>query len=347
MASIIGHLEEDHLTLRRRLSAAPELVQPVMEAQTQLNRLKGLMHNMFSSRSFLDRTEETTEKLPEDTSSAGRCEGSQYESSRLGSGELVGKVGDESTRVSGLDTVRHESTRIQDDFRPPYTPRHRRFRREDAMENFSPIVLTEAARQVLKEHNSKEELEMAENEQSMERKARQRLSQPEYFTLVTLEDTEKDQTEETLVQSTDTFSCTTSDRPSVSSSLSESSDPSLSRLGLNDLSCRLGGTGLYISRDNGLDITERLDEEEEDEDEEQEDGIKEEKRDSKYEDTVEELERLMVKLSTVFDSFRNPNNEETEKLPDHGGSREGIFGLVSDINKDLCSMLANSKESHI
>ena len=39
MTSIIGHLEEDHRALQDRLSAAPDLVQPVLEAQVQ--RLPG------------------------------------------------------------------------------------------------------------------------------------------------------------------------------------------------------------------------------------------------------------------------------------------------------------------
>ena len=106
----------------------------------------------------------------------------------------------------------------------------------------------------------------------------------------------------------------------------------LFRLGLSELSCRLGGTGLYISRDNGLDITDKLGE----------NG--DERRDSRYDDTVDELEKLMVRLSDAFDSFRNPKPRKKSLLEE---GDEGIFGLVTDINNDFCAMLASSKESQI
>ena len=51
----------------------------------------------------------------------------------------------------------------------------------------------------------------------------------------------------------------------------------------------------------------------------------------------------MVRLSDVFDSFRNPKPKRKGLFEDD----EGIFGLVTDINNDFCAMLANSKESQI
>ena len=51
MASITGHIENDHRRLERQLStASPALVQPVLEAQGQLNRLKDQMNNIFASQ---------------------------------------------------------------------------------------------------------------------------------------------------------------------------------------------------------------------------------------------------------------------------------------------------------
>ena len=82
-----------------------------------------------------------------------------------------------------------------------------------------------------------------------------------------------------------------------------------------------------------MDITDRLDENED------------ERRDSRYEDTVDELEKLMVRLSDVFDSFRNPKPKRKGLFEEQDD--EGIFGLVTDINNDFCAMLASSKESQI
>ena len=104
-------------------------------------------------------------------------------------------------------------------------------------------------------------------------------------------------------------------------------------MGLSDLSCRLGGTGLYISRDNGLDVTGRL---------EGEDG----RRDSRYNETVDELEKLMVKLSDVFDSFRLSPKAARKGLFEERED-QGIFDAVTDINADFCALLAGSKESRI
>merc|ERR1712173_356371 len=92
-----------------------------------------------------------------------------------------------------------------------------------------------------------------------------------------------------------TFNCISSDSPN------SIDDPSLTKYNLSDLSHRLGGTGLYISRDNGLDITEQLDD-------------KNDKSDSRYADTVDELEKLMLRLSTVFNTFRDPTVERAVRV---------------------------------
>ena len=122
-----------------------------------------------------------------------------------------------------------------------------------------------------------------------------------------------------------TFNCISA----VSPSSTGADDPSLTKYNLSDLSHRMGGTGLYISRDNGLDITDQLDD-------------KNDNSDSRYADTVDELEKLMLRLSSVFDTFRDPNGGK-----DHIGENEAIFGLVNGINEDLYGVLAKSKESRI
>ena len=168
MASIIGHLEEDHRALQDRLSAAPELVQPVLEAQSQLTRLKDLMTNMFASRNFLDQ------QSPELASSPLANPVTRHESTRFGSHDL-GARGVE--RPGGI-VKQHESTRIGGEM-APCTPRHRRFRAaEEGWDLCSPIVYAEAAKIESQEEESEEGLELEDT---------RRTSNPEYLTLVRVE----------------------------------------------------------------------------------------------------------------------------------------------------------------
>ena len=87
-----------------------------------------------------------------------------------------------------------------------------------------------------------------------------RSSNPEYLTLVRVEEEEEETEEVGPGQEGITFSCLSRTEKSreMEELKEEDKEDSFSRLGLSDLSCRLGGTGLYISRDNGLDITDRL-----------------------------------------------------------------------------------------
>ena len=103
---------------------------------------------------------------------------------------------------------------------------------------------------------------------------------------------------------------------------------------MSDLSKRLGGTNLYISRDNGLDITEQLEDKLNPDVEEVNDT-------TKYAETMEELEQLMVKLSDVFQTFREPTTSMKQKEED------SLFGLVNGINDEIYGFLSKSKESCI
>jgi hypothetical protein len=185
---------------------------------------------------------------------------------------------------------RHESTRIGGEG-PPCTPRHRRFRDlEHAWDHFSPIVYAEVGRKGEEREEWEAEVDGVK-----------RISNPEYLTLVRVEEEEEE--EVTGAQTGVTFTCLSREDAAESSDPFDSTgeEGSLTRLGLTDLSCRLGGTGLCVSRDNGLDLTGRLAEGE---------GEEADRRGSRYDDTVEELEQLMVRLATVFDSFRTPEEEE-------------------------------------
>ena len=86
-----------------------------------------------------------------------------------------------------------------------------------------------------------------------------RSSNSEYLTLVRVEEEEEETEEVGPGQEGITFSCLSrTEKSREMKEPKEEEEDSFSRLGLSDLSCRLGGTGLYISRDNGLDITDRL-----------------------------------------------------------------------------------------
>ena len=208
MTSIIGHLEEDHRALQDRLSAAPELVQPVLEAQSQLTRLKDLMANMFASRNFLDQ------QSPEKASSPLSNPVNRHESTRFGSRDL------EARGVERPGIVKHESTRIAAEI-PPCTPRHRRFRAAEAegWDLCSPIVYPEAARL--------DNQEVEEEEEELE--CTKRTSNPEYLTLVRVENETDEAVEQednpkrgeaNLSQPGVTFTCLSSSEKEP-----ESSDP--------------------------------------------------------------------------------------------------------------------------
>ena len=125
----------------------------------------------------------------------------------------------------------------------------RRFRAAEPWESCSPIVYSEVAR---RGQEQEEEVIVSEEKRS---------SNPEYLTLVRVEEEEEETEEVGPGQAGITFSClsrTEKSREMEELEPEEEEEDSFSRLGLSDLSCRLGGTGLYISRDNGLDITDRL-----------------------------------------------------------------------------------------
>ena len=217
MTSIIGHLEEDHRALQDRLSAAPELVQPVLEAQSQLTRLKDLMTNMFASRNYLDQS-------PEKASSPVANPVTRHESTRFGSHDL------EARGVERPGIVKHESTRIGSEM-APCTPRHRRFRAAEGWDLCSPIVYAEAARM---ENQEEEEIEEGSELEDVKRS-----SNPEYLTLVrveneTVEAVEEDSCEREANQSHPgvTFTCLSSSEkePEASDPFQSTEDP------LNNLS---------------------------------------------------------------------------------------------------------------
>lgn len=296
MASIIGHIEEDHKKLQSRLEAAsPDLVQPVIEAQVQLNRLKDLMQNIFGSKTFLNEPEK--DGRDHNTFRVHPIEEDDDHVYELTDNKEY--FDDQRQTVHENDEQKPaESTRLEM-FKNIQTPRVKF--RGDNLDNFSPITSFPRIKE--------EEIRI---ESSFTGSNNSDLFLPEKCT-------------EPVDNPVITFNCISADSPSLASA----DDPSLTKYNLSDLSHRMGGTGLYISRDNGLDITDQL-----------EDKI--DNSDSRYADTVDELEKLMVRLSSVFDTFRDPNAGKGLV-----GESEAIFGLVNGINEDLYGVLAKSKESAI
>ena len=201
MASIIGHLEEDHRALQDRLQAAPDLVQPVIEAQTQLTRLKGLMANLFASRNYLDGSPEKAAVSPLVSPLVHPV--SRHESTRVGSRHLAARG------VDRPGMTRHESTRIGGELAPA-TPRHRRFRAEEPWDNCSPIVYAEVARK-----DVEEELEDVRRD-----------SNPEYLTLVRVDEEEESEVKaEAELQTGVTFTCLSATEREEESADPDATDP--------------------------------------------------------------------------------------------------------------------------
>ena len=181
-----------------------------------------------------------------------------------------------------------------------------------------------------------------------------------------------------------TFNCLSPDENKTDDNEDDDEDAeaSLTQYQLSDLSRRLGGTQLYISRDTGLDLTQQLEAATGDQDT------------SKYAETMEELEQLMARLEDVFQSFRyrriltiwqlmncaivrelvwildllawhkdafnlyihtycfrEPSLKgvdiTTIGVKDDNAAKDDLYGLVNGVNEDLYGYLSKSKESRI
>ena len=259
-----------------------DLVKPVIDAQTQLNRLKDLMQSLFRSQYFLDESHKKEDK---------------YEPSLI----------DIDADSVVLEKSLHPKP---EDIDLEYTYAHI---------NKNDDKPTESTR-----------LEMFKNIQTPRSKVEPfNLDFFSPITSVIKNQMEEDHSEIVEDVPTVTFNCL-----SPTENVVDNQDPSLTKYNLSDLSRRLGGTNLYISRDNGLDITDQLEEKADPEVEIVNDT-------TKYAETMEELEQLMVKLSDVFQTFREPTNSIKQKEED------SLFGLVNGINDEIYGFLSKSKESCI
>merc|ERR1719195_1334534 len=315
MTSILGHLEEDHKQLQARLEdGGDDLSRPVQDAQNQLGRLKDLMTSMFRSQNFLNDGpgphEDADGNDGEHSHLRPKPEEIDLEYTYAG----LHKTNTESTRLDAsprdcdLAPPPSESTRLMVGLTP--RPGHRLGHLN--LDIFSPIT------SVVRSQLEQEERETADTQGVMD-------IQPA---------TDSDETPTPTI----TFNCLSPDENKTDADDNDDAEASLTQYQLSDLSRRLGGTQLYISRDTGLDLTQQLEAGTGDQDT------------SKYAETMEELEQLMARLEDVFQSFREPSLKGVDMtigVKEDNAAKDDLYGLVNGVNEDLYGYLSKSKESRI
>ena len=254
--SIIGHLERDEQKLYEKLRDSPELAEPIIEAQAQLNRLKDLMFNIFGRRTSPPH-EVLQLTFPEDKSTSPPAANT---SSFLSSTTHQRRP---SLRIEESMTHPSESTRLDDGRRNERSSTRplANFRLGQPQQVFSPI----SAPFVAHPHRRRPEDHEVDKEN-------------------------------------DSPSATIGSRREEEDSMTDvgrddgglTYDRSLTRFSLSDLSRRLGGTGLCYSRDDLLEITERL---QGNNSSSAPSGRRRKEGASTIADTADELEKLMLSLS--------------------------------------------------
>lgn len=263
--SIIGHLERDERKLVEKLRDSPDLAEPIIEAQAQLNRLKSLMCNIFgrSTGAAVEIRQDGHRKEPRVRAVAAEASGTlQLEMTKFEERPFA------SFRGTGerptLDETRpppSESTRLdgmaEGVGRDQWTPRPAA---NFGQHLFSPIAHLDGGNGVI-------QLDGGDPTPFSRRTGSASGAQPD----VPEDDDDDDAEEEAAVRNGGL-----------------SYERSLTRWSLSDLSRRLGGTGLCYSRDSLLQITEELQ------------GGAERSNGNSYGDTAEELEKLMLSLSGMY-----------------------------------------------
>jgi len=372
MVSILGHLEDDHAALVDRLSGSPDLAQPAIKAQAQLNKLKDLMHSLFGGEVGLEMSalEEEQDNEGLDTpvkkssenmagnngeenpnavmvealtplrgrqpfvrGSTGRTVINQVatriaenyiskptESTRLDARHAEDMRPAESTRLDDKhrDHVRlAESTRLDGMFDqlPIRTPVQKTIR-NNAINIFSPIVFqTEVNGEQGKQRDSNgaDQIECLEYGEKLGND----------LVLVSPSHTSESNDSQFTPDSHSSFS-------------TECGSGSLTAYNLTDLTHRLGGTLMDVSQQTDLDVSAQLAR-----------GAEqgEDMADSRVADTMDELEKLMMKLSHVFTTFREPKTS-TWANEEHGAVVR-LLGEVGDNISISSAALAAAKESVI
>jgi hypothetical protein len=289
--SIIGHLERDEQKLFEKLRDSPDLAEPIIEAQAQLNRLKDLMFNIFGGRR--PAATETADQQLQQQQQQQLQQQQQQDGDGEWTGRGVGRDGLEMTSLadyrSSARTERRPVLRLDDT--QPLPPSESTRLDGIAAENGGADrrYATQPANFILGQHVFSP---IAHLEPTGNRCAGGRL---------------EESSEESLLRG-----------EGEGAEEGVSYERSLTRFSLGDLSRRLGGTGLCYSRDSLLEITERLQQQghqqgqlqgeqqgEQQRGEQQGQQQGEQQGDSQL-NTEEELEKLMLSLSgnnTVFNKL--------------------------------------------
>jgi hypothetical protein len=273
--SIIGHLERDEQKLFEKLRDSPDLAEPIIEAQAQLNRLKDLMFNIFGGR---------------------RPAAAETADQQLQQQQQKQLDGDGKSSVRGPGRGGLEMTSLAD-----YRSSARLERR--------PVLRLDDTQPLPPSESTRLDGIMAENGGADRRYATQPanfiLGQHVFSPIAHLEPTGnrgaggrlEESSEESLLRGN-----------GEGEEEGVSWERSLTRFSLDDLSRRLGGTGLCYSRDSLLEITERLQQQghqqgqlqgEQRLQQGQQQWEQGEQQGESQLNTAEELEKLMLSLSGI------------------------------------------------
>jgi hypothetical protein len=286
--SIIGHLERDEQKLFEKLRDSPDLAEPIIEAQAQLNRLKDLMFNIFGGRRPA-ATETADQQLQQQQQQQQQLQQQNDDGEWTGRGP--GRGGLEMTSLADYRSSARMERRpvLRLDDTQPLPPSESTRLDGIAAENGGADrrYATQPANFILGQHVFSP---IAHLEPTGNRGAGGRL---------------EESSEESLLRG---------DGEGEEEGVSY--ERSLTRFSLGDLSRRLGGTGLCYSRDSLLEITERLQQqghqqrkhqghqqgEQRGEHQGEQQGRQQEEQQGEQQEesqlnTAEELEKLMLSLS--------------------------------------------------
>jgi hypothetical protein len=286
--SIIGHLERDEQKLFEKLRDSPDLAEPIIEAQAQLNRLKDLMFNIFGRRPAA--TEIAEQQLQQQQQQQQKQQQQQQQQQLQ---QQKQQDGDGQSTGLGAGRGVFGMTSLAD------------YRSSARMER-RPVLRLDDTQPLPPSESTRLDGIMAENGGGADRRyatqpANFILGQHVFSPIAHLEPTGSRGAGGRLEESSEE-SLLRGDGEGAEEGVSY--ERSLTRFSLGDLSRRLGGTGLCYSRDSLLEITERLQQQGQQQGEQrgEQQGLHqgqqqgEQQGDSQL-NTAEELEKLMLSLS--------------------------------------------------
>jgi hypothetical protein len=275
--SIIGHLERDEQKLYEKLRDSPDLAEPIIEAQAQLNRLKGLMFNIFGRRSSSSATAAI---------GAGSGGGGGNGLELTNQDAKLSPVVPTFTSSSFLSSTAHQRQNSLQLVETPALP-------SESTRLDDGLAAAAAAAEIGHGDQPSAAANFRLGQQAFSPIAHLDTSAAHYFHRRSTGD---------IHAADDDESCSTAlggSRQTDDDAGLMTFDRSLTRFRLSDLSRRLGGTGLCYSRDSLLEITERLQGGNSSSRSAPGGGKGNERGGNSGADTVDELEKLMLSLSGI------------------------------------------------